>query len=162
MDQNESVNPTPDSGQKPQDPQTPPEQTSPPPSSEPAEEAKTATEEVLTPPPPPAGEPSQEDKNMGLLCHLLGLFTSFLGPLIIWLIKKDQSAYVNDQGKEALNFQITVIIAWFIAYALMLVVVGIFLMPVILILNLVFCIMGCVAAAKGRPYRYPVSIRLIK
>jgi len=56
-------------------------------------------------------EIKQEDKTMAMLCHLLGILTAFLGPLIIWLVKKDQSPFVDDQGKEALNFQITLVIA---------------------------------------------------
>jgi uncharacterized Tic20 family protein len=79
-------------------------------------------------PPPPVGSPtigyspaaypeyvgpppSADDQNMGMLCHLLGIFTSFLAPLIIWLIKKDTSPWIDHQGKEALNFQITALIA---------------------------------------------------
>jgi len=105
---------------------------------------------------------SKDDKTMAMLCHLLGLLTSFIGPLIIWLIKKDQSAYVNQQGKEALNFQITVAIAWFVAGLSTMVCIGVVLLPVVAVANLVFCIMACVAANKGEPYRYPVCLRLIK
>jgi uncharacterized Tic20 family protein len=99
---------------------------------------------------------------MAMLAHLLGIFTGFLGPLIIWLIKKDQSAFVNDQGKEALNFQITFIIAYIACALLMFVVIGCFLLPVVIICNIVFCILGAMAANKGTAYRYPFAIRLIK
>ncbi len=111
---------------------------------------------------PAAGEISKDDKTMAMLCHLLAIFTGFLGPLILWLIKKDQSAYVDQQGKEALNFQITVSIAAFLSSLLMYVCIGFLALPAVLIANLVFCIMGCVAANKGEPYRYPVSLRLVK
>jgi hypothetical protein len=117
---------------------------------------------------PPQVEPaaeatlSSDDKTMALLAHLLGIFTGFLGPLVIWLIKKDQSTFVDDQGKEALNFQITMLIAWVVTWVLMFVLIGLLLVPVLIIANLVLCIMGGIAANKGERYRYPVALRLIK
>src|SRR5262249_14131163 len=57
-----------------------------------------------------SSEVTSDDRTMGMLCHLLGALLSWLGPLIIWMIKKDQSRFVDDQGKEALNFQITLLI----------------------------------------------------
>jgi uncharacterized Tic20 family protein len=107
-------------------------------------------------------EPNKDARTMAMLCHLLAIFTSFVGPLIIWLIKKEQSPYVDKQGKEALNFQITVVIASFVAGLLTLVCIGFILLPAIFIVDLIFCIMGCVATNKGQDYRYPVSLRFIK
>jgi len=107
-------------------------------------------------------EPNKDARTMALLCHLLAIFTSFVGPLIVWLIKKDQSPYVDKQGKEALNFQITVVIAYCVAFLLSLLCIGLILLPIIWVVDLIFCIMGCVAANKGQNYRYPVSLRLIK
>jgi uncharacterized protein len=105
---------------------------------------------------------SNDSKNMGMLCHLLGLFTSFLGPLIIWLIKKDQDTFVDDQGKEALNWQITFIIAYFAGAVSMLCFVGFIVVPALILCDLIFCIMGAVASSKGTKYRYPFAIRLLK
>lgn len=122
-------------------------------------------------PPPPAAELNvsqdvtpldSEAKTMGMLCHLLGIFTGFLGALIIWLIKKDDSPFVDDQGKEALNFQITVMIAYIASSFLMIIFIGILLLPVIGLLNLILCIMGAVKANQGVAYRYPLNIRFIK
>lgn len=105
-----------------------------------------------------------------MLAHLLGGLFFFVGPLIIWLLKKEESPFVNDQGKEALNFQITVAIALvaativgsilaFIPFA------GACLAPLVFAVvpigNLVFAILGCMAANKGTPYRYPFALRLI-
>jgi len=104
----------------------------------------------------------QNAKNMAMLCHLLGFFTSFIGPLIIWLLKKDEDSFIDQQGKEALNFQITIIIASFAAGLLSFLCIGFLLMPVVAILDLVFVIMACIKSSKGEAYRYPVSIRLIK
>lgn len=105
---------------------------------------------------------SQDSKNMGMLCHLLGLFTSFVGPLILWLIKKDEDKFVDDQGKEALNFQITVILASIASGILSLVCVGFLIGIAVGIGDIVFCILASVAASKGENYRYPVSLRLVK
>src|SRR6266852_3321441 len=58
---------------------------------------------------------TQDDKTMGMICHLLGIILGIIGPLIIWLIKKDQSKFVDDQGKEALNFQIVLLILHLVA-----------------------------------------------
>lgn len=105
---------------------------------------------------------SQDSKNMGMLCHLLGLFTSFVGPLILWLIKKDEDKFVDDQGKEALNFQITVILASIASGILSLVCIGFLIGIAVGIGDIVFCILASVAASKGENYRYPVSLRLVK
>jgi uncharacterized protein len=105
---------------------------------------------------------SQDAKNLGMLCHLLGLFTSFIGPLVIWLIKKDQMPYVDHHGKEALNFQITVALAFMAAGIAVLCIIGPFLMPFIGLADLIFSILACIAASKGELYKYPVSLRLIK
>ena len=101
---------------------------------------------------------------MAMLAHLLGIFTWFVGPLIIWLTQKQISAFVDDQGKEALNFQITIGIIYIIVVLLTCLTLGLgsILAPVIGIVNLVFCILACVAANKGERYRYPFAIRLIK
>jgi len=111
---------------------------------------------------PVATTPSTDDRNIAMLAHLLGIVSGFVGALIIWLIKKDQSAYVDDQAKEALNFQITMLIAFVGAWILMFVLIGMLLMPMLLVANLVFCILAAVAASNGKSYRYPVAIRLLK
>jgi uncharacterized Tic20 family protein len=110
------------------------------------------------------GQPeiSKDAKNMAMLCHLLAIFTGFLGPLIIWLIKKDDTPFVDDQGKEALNFQITVLIAMIVSGLLTFLCIGFILMPAVGIVDLVFCILAAIKASKGEAYRYPVNIRFIK
>lgn len=105
---------------------------------------------------------SNDDRNLAMLAHLLGIVSGFVGALIIWLIKKDQSAFIDEQGKEALNFQITVMIAFVGSWILMFVLIGMLLMPLILIGNLVFCILAAVAVSKGEHYKYPLAIRLLK
>ena len=107
-------------------------------------------------------EISKDDKNMALLCHLLAIFTGFLGPLIIWLIKKDDAPFVDRHGKEALNFQLTVLIAMIASGILFVICIGPFLMAGVGIANLVFCIIATIKASHGEEYRYPVNIRFIK
>jgi uncharacterized protein len=103
---------------------------------------------------------TQEDRQMGLFCHLGGALLGFLVPLIIWLIKKDQSKFVDDQGKEALNFQITLLIGHVIGGATICFTFGLINMAV-WVLGLVFGIMGGMEANKGVVYRYPINIRMI-
>ncbi len=110
----------------------------------------------------PTGSPSQDERTWALLAHLSSLIGGFLGPLIVWLVKKDESPFVRDQAKEALNFQIAVLIALFIAGAAMLVLVGFLLVPIIAIANIVYTILAAMEANKGVAYRYPYTIRLIQ
>ncbi len=106
-----------------------------------------------------------DEKTMGLLAHLLGGFTYILGPLIIWLIKKDESPFVNDQGKEALNFQITILIG-FVAASIIAMIpiiqcVAALLYPAIGIVSLIFGVLGGLEANKGNVYRYPFVARFV-
>jgi uncharacterized Tic20 family protein len=105
-----------------------------------------------------------EQRTMALVAHLLGIFTWFLGPLIIWLINKDDSSksFVTDQAKEALNFQITITIAMLICIVLTIVIIGGLLAPIVGLLNVIFCIIAAVKANNGEAYRYPFALRLIK
>jgi uncharacterized protein len=106
--------------------------------------------------------PSKDDCNLAMLAHLLGIFTSFVGALVIWLVKKDESAFIAKEGAEALNFQITIALGWIIAMMLSMILIGFLLYPVLLIANLVFCILAAVSASKGQPYRYPLTLRLVR
>ncbi|MGQ0530076.1 MAG: DUF4870 domain-containing protein [Panacagrimonas sp.] len=109
-----------------------------------------------------ASQPSKDECNLAMLAHLLGIFTSFVGALIVWLVKKDDSAFVAQEGAEALNFQITIALGWIIAMMLTVILIGALLYPVLLIVNLVFCILAAVSASKGVGYRYPFTLRLVK
>jgi uncharacterized Tic20 family protein len=136
--------------------------------------------DVSTPPPPPAmGSPSAEEKQWALFAHLSALLGAlltgiwfgwgcFLGPLVIWLVKKDTMPFVNDQGKEALNFNITLAIIGVILLLLVIMTLGIGLLvaiPVGIIVAigwLVLTIVAAIKASEGVAYRYPISLRLIK
>ena len=110
--------------------------------------------------PAPSGGGGQ-DNNMAVIAHVLGIFISFVGPLIIYMTANEKP-YVKEQAKEALNFQITVVFAWIAASILSFVGIGIVLYPIVWIVNLILCIMAAMAASKGEDYKYPFAIRLIK
>ena len=103
-----------------------------------------------------------------MACHLSALFGLvfplgfILGPLIVWLVKRDDSAFVDAQGKEALNFQLTMLIAYVIASILVVIVIGIPLLIVVGVLDLVFVIIAAAQVSAGTAYRYPFAIRFIR
>ncbi len=106
-------------------------------------------------------EPSTDDRQMAMFCHLGGLIGGFVLPLVIWLMKKDQSPYVDYHGKEALNFQITMMIAHLVAMPLACLTFGVSSLLVLTVV-IIFSIMGATAANRGERYTYPVTIRFIK
>jgi uncharacterized Tic20 family protein len=108
-------------------------------------------------------------RTWGMMAHLSCLaqilpvpFGHVLGPLIVWLIKKNEMPFVDDQGKEALNFQITIALATLISTPLICTGVGIIVPIAIVVVGLVFGIIGGVKANSGIAYRYPWALRLIK
>jgi uncharacterized Tic20 family protein len=112
--------------------------------------------------PPSAGSPTNDEKTWGMLAHFLGIVTGFIGALVIWLIKKDEMPFVEEQGKEALNFQITILIGYVVCMVLTVVLIGAFLMPILWIFNLVMCLLAGIKVQKGEHYKYPFALRLIK
>ena len=107
------------------------------------------------------------EKTWEILCHLLALagfvipFGNIIGPLALWLIKKDQVPSVDRHGKESLNFQISMTIYAIIAGVSILAMIGIVLLPAVLITNLVFVIIASIKASNGEFYSYPLSIRFL-
>jgi len=102
-----------------------------------------------------------KETTMAVLAHILGIVVGFIGPLIIYLVTNNDP-YGKAQAKEALNFQITVLIGWIIGGILTMVLIGTVVLAVVGIANLILCIMAAIAASKGEDYRYPFAIRLIK
>ena len=113
-------------------------------------------------------QPSQEARQWAMFCHFaafLGFifpFGNLLGPLIVWQIKRESDPFVDRQGKEALNFQITVSLAVMVSFLLMLVVIGFFLLGLVCLAALVLTIIAGIKANEGKAYRYPFCLRLIK
>ncbi|MGH2565333.1 MAG: DUF4870 domain-containing protein [Ginsengibacter sp.] len=103
--------------------------------------------------------PTSDEKTMAILSHILTLAVGFLAPLIIYLIKKDESAFISYHAKESLNFQITIFI---IIVVLFITIIGILLAWLVGIVALVFVIIATIKASEGKLYRYPFSLRLIK
>ncbi|MDI1309240.1 MAG: DUF4870 domain-containing protein [Methylotenera sp.] len=105
--------------------------------------------------------PSSDDKNIATITHIGGTIFSFVPALIVWILKKDNNAYLADQSREALNFQVTMVLAYMVAGVLSWILIGLLFFPVIWVLNIVFCIIAAISTSKGENYRYPFSLRLI-
>ena len=119
-------------------------------------------------PKPPQVEPHLNEfpkdvANLAMLAHLLGALVGFLGPLILWVVKKDEHEFIDDQSKEALNFQLTLLICYFGAIVIVVLSCYVILFAPLVpyALQLIFGIMGAVSASKGERYRYPMTIRFV-
>jgi uncharacterized Tic20 family protein len=116
---------------------------------------------------PYAGQPVvaasnvQDEKTMAMLAQLLGIFTGFVGPLIMYLIAKDDQPFFKHHAAESLNFQITVAIGYVASFLLMLVFIGFLTFFLVWIGAIVLGIMATLAANRGEWYRYPINIRMV-
>ena len=119
--------------------------------------------ESVVPTPPVAGG-SAEDRNLAMLTHLSGIILGFIVPLIVWLVNKENAgkSYLTAEAKEALNFQVTILIGYVICWILSFVLSGLLLLPLLWIVNLVFCILAAMAVSSTGTYRYPFALRRIK
>ena len=133
----------------------------------PVEDAQVVNESSESSPEQPASNSGQY--TMGMLCHLLSFigyigvpFGNILGPLILWLVKKDQDSFVDENGKEVLNFQISAMIYGVVCFLLTFVFIGLILLPILIIGVIVYTIIAAIKANEGIVYRYPYSIRFIK
>lgn len=114
--------------------------------------------------------PTEKDARMwNMLCHLTALlgfvgvpFGNIIGPLVIWLIKKNEIPSVDEHGKAALNFQISITIYSFVALVLCLILIGYVLLFALVIVDIIFVIMAAVKANNGEPYKYPMTINFLK
>lgn len=103
-----------------------------------------------------------------MLCHLSAFsfwiipFGHILGPLIIWLIKRDDHPFINEQGKESLNFQISLSIYLIVSAILVLALIGFVLFFIVGIVGFIFVIVAAVKANEGVSYRYPLTIRFLR
>ena len=150
----------------------------------PAKEVKTAEQPAGETPPeqqasfeqpqaagesPPGKETNKDARMWAMISHLAALagivvpaIGCVVGPLVIWQIKKEEFPFVDDQGKEAVNFQISILIYAIVAALLIFACVGIVLLPAVYIFDLIFLLIAAVKANDGEKYRYPLTIRFIK
>ena len=119
--------------------------------------------------PPVYGQPAyaaplspSDERLWATLAQIGPILFSFIAPLVIWLIYRERSGFVNEHAKEALNFQILVAIAYAVGSILSFLVLPLLLFPLAWILTIVFGIQGAIAANKGELYRYPFNWRIIK
>lgn len=109
----------------------------------------------------------ETQRNLAVGCHLLGFLGlvlplgNILGPLVLWLLKREGNPFVDDQGREAVNFQITVTLAALVSAALMMVLIGFVLLFALAVYWLVVTIVAALHASRGEAYRYPLTLRLI-
>jgi uncharacterized protein len=103
--------------------------------------------------------PTGDERTLAVLAHVLTFAAAILAPLIIYLLKKDESKYVTYHAKESLNFQITLMI---IIFGLILTIIGVVLLWLVGIAALVLVIVATIKASEGKLYKYPFNIRLIK
>lgn len=120
---------------------------------------------------PGSKEINKDARMWAMFCHLAGLcglipivpvIGSVIGPLIVWQIKKDEFDFVADQGKEAVNFQISILIYAIVSGLLCFACVGFVLLPAVYIFDLIFLLIAAVKANDGEHYRYPLTFRFIK
>ncbi len=126
--------------------------------------------ETSAPPPLPLSAPAVSNLRLWtILCHgsaLLGVFLHFpghvIGPLIVWLAKRDESPELDAHGKESLNFQLSMLLYTVISAVFCLVLIGFVFIAILWVVNAVFVIIACIQASDGKLYRYPMTIRFIQ
>jgi hypothetical protein len=111
-------------------------------------------------------EPSSDARNWATLTHLSALvmflgIPAVIGPLVLWLIKRDEDPFIDYNGKEALNFNISFLIYGIVAVILIILLIGLILLPIVFIVWLVLVIVAAVKTSNGDYYRYPLTIRFL-
>ena len=111
---------------------------------------------------------SQDERNWGMYCHLAVLagfvfpLGNVIGPLIIWLIKKDQYPFVDYNARQAMNFQITLVVGLLVSGLLAFIFIGFILMIILVLFAMVQTIQAIMASGKGEYFTYPYSLRLLR
>jgi uncharacterized Tic20 family protein len=111
---------------------------------------------------------SETERNWAMFCHLSAFagfffpFGSIIGPLICWLSKKDESIWVNENGKASLNFQMSILLYIILCIPLFFIIVGIPIALILVTLKVVCIIIGSIKASRGEEFRYPISIPFIQ
>lgn len=119
--------------------------------------AGPAAEEVS----PERPEIPKEAREMAMLCHLLGI-VGFFAPLVIWLNAKDKHDFVNEHGRGAINYQISIMLYYLACWVLCFIIIGAFLLIALVVMHVVFVLIGAVRAKNGMAWQYPIAIRFLK
>ncbi|MFQ6372056.1 DUF4870 domain-containing protein [Shewanella sp. YIC-542] len=112
-------------------------------------------------------ELTKNERDMGMLVHLASFagylvpFGNILGPLIVWLMKREDSLFVDACGRNTLNFQISMMIYYIIGFILAWFIIGFFILGLLVLLNVIFSVIGAVKASEGKVYKYPLAIGFI-
>jgi hypothetical protein len=133
------------------------------------DEERTGDAPALSLQAPDSGKKEARGRDWAVFCHLsalvgfLGLpFGCLLAPLVVWLIKRDEYPFLDDQGREALNWQLSVVVYQLCALLLFCCLVGFAALPALKVLNFVFILVAAVNAGQGKAYRYPLAIRFLR
>ncbi|MEO2268936.1 DUF4870 domain-containing protein [Pseudoalteromonas pernae] len=108
-----------------------------------------------------------DENTMAMLCHLSALagfilpFGSILGPLVVWLVKKDEMSIVDRHGRDSINFQLTMLIAYIVSFILIFAVIGIILLPVVALFSFIMVIVASIKAYEGKEFTYPLSFKFL-
>jgi uncharacterized protein len=113
-------------------------------------------------------EITREARNWAMICHLSGFalyllppFGQVVAPLLIWLLKREASAYIDEQGREAVNFQISITLYMILAFFLIIFLIGVPLVLMVLLIHAILMVIAAIRASEGAAYRYPFTIRFI-
>lgn len=121
-------------------------------------------------PPPPPQNPYQaatplspaDEKLWATLTHIGGIFFSFVPALIVYLVLKDRGPFVREHSATALNFQLTMLIAYVVGFITTFILIGFLILIAVGIVIIVFGIIAAIAANNGQPYKYPLAIEFVK
>lgn len=108
-----------------------------------------------------------DENTMAMLCHLSALagfilpFGSILGPLVVWLVKKDEMSIVDRHGRDSINFQLTMLIAYIVSFILIFAVIGVILLPVVALFSFIMVIVASIKAYEGKEFTYPLSFKFL-
>lgn len=104
---------------------------------------------------------TSDERTLAVLVHLSGFVASFLGPLVLWLIKRDESAFIDHHGKQALNFQLSMWLYFLAAFIAVFFLIGLVLIPLLIVVQLVMPVVGAVRAGQGRTFSYAIAIPFV-
>ena len=100
--------------------------------------------------------------SLAALVYLSGIFTLFIGPLVVYLSRRDEPDRIRDAAREALNFQITLLLAWIVTIMSFVVLIGFLMLPILALISIALPVWAAASTAKGEDFRYPLVPRLLR